>query len=90
MLMASSVEKVLLVANSSVNFVYYCLVGKTFRQHMCRALFPSLCSRWLERVAGVDLLGTTTAGTGETTMGGGGAGGAGGAGGGGDAEAPAR
>ena len=86
MLMASSVEKVLLVANSSVNFVYYCLVGKTFRQHMVRSLFPSCCSRWLESM---DLLGTTTAGTGETTVGGGAAG-AGGLAGGMDKDAAAR
>ncbi len=77
MLIALALEKVLLVANSSVNFVYYCLVGKTFRQHMCRALCPALCARWVHRVSGVDLLAgaTTTAGTGETTMGATGAGG---------------
>ena len=30
-LIASSIEKILLIFNSSINFVYYCLVGKTFR-----------------------------------------------------------
>lgn len=39
-LIGSNMEKILLVFNSSINFVYYCLVGKAFRQHMCRTFFP--------------------------------------------------
>ncbi|TRY77850.1 hypothetical protein TCAL_06148 [Tigriopus californicus] len=64
-LIAYSIEKVLLIFNSSINFVYYCVVGKKFRQHMCKALFW-WCRRCL-KVVNVELP-TATFGTGETTM----------------------
>ena len=38
-LIAACVEKLLLIANSSFNFVIYCLAGKGFRQQMCKLLF---------------------------------------------------
>ena len=37
-LMLSSVEKLTLIINSSINFVFYCLVGKAFRQQMCKVI----------------------------------------------------
>ena len=36
---AACVEKLLLIANSSFNFVIYCLAGKGFRQQMCKLIF---------------------------------------------------
>ena len=38
-LIAACVEKLLLIANSSFNFVIYCLAGKHFRQQMCKLIF---------------------------------------------------
>jgi hypothetical protein len=35
-LILSSVEKLTLIINSSINFIFYCLVGKAFRQQMCK------------------------------------------------------
>jgi hypothetical protein len=64
-IIASAVEQLLLITNSSINFVYYCLVGKTFRNHMCRSLFW-WCGSCIKLVTGVDV--TTTAGTGETLV----------------------
>ena len=32
----SCVEKFTMILNSSINFVYYCLAGKAFRQQMCK------------------------------------------------------
>ncbi len=34
--MLTSVHHLLLVANSSVNFIIYCCVGRDFRAHVCR------------------------------------------------------
>ena len=64
-LYVSSVEKLLLILNSSINFVYYCICGKTFRQHMCKLFFG--WTGWCVKVVkGIDP--TTTAGTGETII----------------------
>ena len=38
-MIAACVEKLLLIANSSFNFVIYCLAGKGFRQQMCKLIF---------------------------------------------------
>lgn len=40
-LVMSSVEKLTLIINSSINFVFYCLVGKAFRQQMCKVIFEA-------------------------------------------------
>lgn len=64
---AKSIEQILLIFNSSINFVYYCLVGKTFRQHMCRAIFW-WCNSCIRVMTGGAYDLTTTAGTGETTV----------------------
>ena len=67
-LICSFVEKFLLIFNSSINFVYYCLVGKTFRQHMCRSLFW-WCGRCIKVVTGYEpATFTVTGGTGETIV----------------------
>ena len=38
-LIFASVEKLLLIVNSSINFVFYCLAGKSFRQQMFKVNF---------------------------------------------------
>jgi hypothetical protein len=38
----SCVEKFTLILNSSINFVYYCLAGKAFRQQMCKVVFSRM------------------------------------------------
>ncbi|XP_040583670.1 FMRFamide receptor [Lepeophtheirus salmonis] len=52
--LSTFVEKILLIFNSSVNFIFYCLVGKRFRRHLLCLLLPKCCiSRFFPSISSV-------------------------------------
>ena len=51
------VEKVCLILNASLNFVYYCLSGRELRGRLCRALLCFLCCFCLAWIKGGRRLG---------------------------------
>ena len=55
--LARYVEKICLILNASLNFVYYCLSGRELRGRLCRALLCFLCCFCLAWIKGGRRLG---------------------------------